>query len=201
VERIELKHLREVLRPTLPHDSTLPPGRASAVAAILRDGAAGCEVLLIKRADRAGDPWSGHMAFPGGRYEVEDGNLLVTAIRETREEVGIPLDRVASLIGVLEDQSATLRKNEPAPIRPFIFALEEPIETVTFNEEVAAVLWAPLLPLFHDLPRTSIAVDYEGNTFTMPGWDVEGKVVWGLTYRMLSRLFSALRGGAALRGR
>lgn len=179
----------------------MPIGRASAVAAILRDGPAGCEVLLIKRADRAGDPWSGHMAFPGGRYEPEDGDLLCTAIRETREEVGISLDRVATLIGVLEDQNATLRTGPgAAPIRPFIFALEEPLETVTFNEEVAAVLWAPLLPLFHDLPRTSIAVDYEGNTYTMPGWDLEGKVVWGLTYRMLSRLFASLRREAALRG-
>ena len=48
-------------------------------------------VLLIRRAERAGDPWSGHMALPGGRYEPKDPDLLGTALRETVEEVGVAL--------------------------------------------------------------------------------------------------------------
>jgi hypothetical protein len=62
------------------------PGRA-AVAIVLRDVEDGPQVLLIRRAEHVGDPWSGHMAFPGGREDPEDESLLATAIRETREEL------------------------------------------------------------------------------------------------------------------
>jgi len=63
-------------------------GRA-AVAIVVREGTDGPQVLLIRRADHPGDAWSGHMAFPGGREDPQDENLLATAIRETLEEVGL----------------------------------------------------------------------------------------------------------------
>ena len=59
-------------------------------------------LLLIRRAERAGDPWSGHMALPGGRQEPTEPDLFTTAVRETAEEVGLTLGR-RNLIGALDD--------------------------------------------------------------------------------------------------
>src|SRR5437870_1501228 len=73
--------------------------RRAAVAIVLRDGASGIEVLFIHRAEHPDDPWSGHMAFPGGR--AEDGEPpVLTAMRESAEEVGLDLGE-AELLGGL----------------------------------------------------------------------------------------------------
>jgi hypothetical protein len=73
---------RKLLRPLM---------KRSAVAMILqvRDGE--LHILMIKRAEREGDPWSGHMAFPGGRMDKTDANGYAVAVRETSEEVGLAL--------------------------------------------------------------------------------------------------------------
>jgi len=68
-----------------------PDARPAAVALVLLDGPQGIEILLIKRAERADDPWSGQIALPGGRYDVGDRDLEATAVRETREETGVDL--------------------------------------------------------------------------------------------------------------
>jgi 8-oxo-dGTP pyrophosphatase MutT (NUDIX family) len=189
---LSLERVREALASTLPVGVDPDGARAAAVAAILRHGQAGLEVLFIRRAERDGDPWSGHMAFPGGRREPADADLLATAIRETQEEIGIDLERCAELVGVLEDQDATGRRTiEPLPIRPFVFELVgSPV--MSLSDEVTEILWAPVDPLVRGERRTSIDVKYKDESYTLPGWDVEGRVVWGLTYRMMSTLLGRL---------
>jgi 8-oxo-dGTP pyrophosphatase MutT (NUDIX family) len=166
--------------------------RRAAVAAVLRDGPTGAEVLLIRRATRQGDPWSGQMAFPGGQREPEDRDLLVTAIRETKEEIGLDLGANAKLIGCLESIQA-IAKGRPIAmtITPFIFELvEEP--PLSPNEEVAEVIWAPLAPLAHGELKTTFPYHHESGELNMPAWDVQGRIVWGLTYRMLNALLILL---------
>jgi 8-oxo-dGTP pyrophosphatase MutT (NUDIX family) len=169
------------------------PSRQAAVAAILHDREHGTEVLLIRRAARDGDPWSGHMAFPGGQREAEDRDLLATAERETREEIGLDLSAHARLIGRLDSLPATARGRRIAmSVTPFVFELvEEP--PLTLNEEVAEVIWAPLAPLARGDLQTTIPYHYEGSDLQIPAWDVQGRIVWGLTYRMLDTLFALLR--------
>jgi 8-oxo-dGTP pyrophosphatase MutT (NUDIX family) len=168
----------------------VPDGRPAAVAAIFREGAECAEVLLIRRADREGDPWSGHMAFPGGRYEPTDRDLHRTAIRETSEEIGLDLDADANLLGILDDQDATGRKSRaPMPIRPYVFELHRSAE-MNPNEEVTEVIWAPIGPLVRGERKSSIEVDYDNVRYTLPAFDIDGRIVWGLTYRMLQALFS-----------
>lgn len=167
--------------------------RAAAVAAIVRNAPFGVEVLFIRRAERDGDPWSGHMAFPGGRRDPSDTSLLETAIRETAEEIGLDLRKAATLIGVLDDQDASGRgARSPMPLRPFVFRLDEACDFSLNDREVQEVVWTPLARLLSDESRTSITINYHGQDYTLPAWDVGGRIVWGLTYWMLSSLLEKL---------
>jgi 8-oxo-dGTP pyrophosphatase MutT (NUDIX family) len=169
--------------------------RLAAVAAVLRDGGDGAEVLLIRRAEQPGDPWSGHMAFPGGRRQDADRDLLHTAVRETLEEVGLVLEPERDLIGSLDHLPAYARgKRAGLVIAPFVFQLTGQPELVPSAREVDEVLWAPLSPLARGDRNRSMAWEYEGTRMQVPAFDVEGRLVWGLTHRMLSSLFAALDG-------
>lgn len=164
--------------------------RRAAVAAILRDGPAGPEVLLMKRVERASDPWSGQMSFPGGRFEEQDHDLLATAIRETREEVGIHLPDHAHLMGRLDD----LRTHTgDMLVRPFVFRLRAPV-VLEPNAEVAELHWGRL----RAMQAGELDTHYTWNAsearpsaaLRFPGYDVGGRVVWGLTHRMLQLLLA-----------
>src|SRR5437867_5071185 len=119
---------------------------AAAVAVILRDGAEGLETLFIHRAVRAGDTWSGQIAFPGGRREPTDADLRATAIRETREEVGVDLT-AAEPLGVLDDMYPRTPVLPPVVVRPFVFGLVER-PPITLNDgEVREAFWVPFRAL------------------------------------------------------
>jgi len=164
--------------------------KKAAVAAILRDGQAGVEVLLIRRAEREGDPWSGHMALPGGRHDPTDADLLHTAMRETEEEIGLVLPPT-SLVAPLDDLEAVARGRRTGMlIRPFVFHWTAPqLPVLRPNYEVAETLWAPLAPLYAGERDTERPYNMGGQVWKLPAWDVDGRIVWGLTHRILSNLF------------
>ena len=156
----------------------------AAVAMLLTETGDTTKVLLVKRATREADPWSGHMAFPGGRLGHGDRDLMSTACRETREETGIDLTKCTS-IGPLDALHSTVRPD--MRIQPFIFSCTEPPE-VTLNEELRAHYWVPLEELERSRGKTRIG------SREFPAYLVEGEAVWGLTYRMLHRFFGILNG-------
>jgi 8-oxo-dGTP pyrophosphatase MutT (NUDIX family) len=168
-------------------------GRA-AVAIVVRDTAEGTQVLLIRRAEHPADPWSGHMGFPGGREDPEDESPLATAIRETLEELALDLRQAGRLLGQLAPLPAVARGRPVGmTIVPFVFELTRDAE-LTYSEEVAEAVWVPLDPLLHGHLRTTFDVDRGGGELVkLPAHDVEGRMVWGLTYRMLDSLFELLR--------
>jgi 8-oxo-dGTP pyrophosphatase MutT (NUDIX family) len=166
--------------------------RAS-VAIILAKSDGGLVVLLIRRAEHPMDPWSGHMALPGGRRDPSDRDDLATAMRETREEVGLDLSKQSLLLGRLDDIGATAKGRQlDMAISPFVFSVE-PITNTVASSEVVATYWTPILPLFDGRAATSRRVDLPHGQTTAPAWNVEGNIVWGLTYRMLDNLFSIMR--------
>ncbi len=128
------------------------------------------------------------MAFPGGQREPADADLLATAIRETHEEIGLNLAESARLIGGLDRvQAVAGGKRIGMRVTPYVFELfEEP--PLNLNEEVAEVIWAPLAPLARGELSTTMPYRYEGADLELPAWQVEGRIVWGLTYRMLETL-------------
>jgi 8-oxo-dGTP pyrophosphatase MutT (NUDIX family) len=165
----------------------------AAVAAILREGGEGAEVFFIRRAESPTDPWSGHIAFPGGRHEPEDESLLVTAIRETREEVGIDLAR-AELIARLPDVPAFIRsKRGRLVVTPFVFAMREDVAP-TLNYEVAGTLWVPLARLARGEGKGTYAFVWEDAPYELPCYRLEPDqhVLWGMTHRMLESMLEAL---------
>jgi 8-oxo-dGTP pyrophosphatase MutT (NUDIX family) len=170
-------------------------GSEAAVAIILRFAPA-ADVLLIRRSEQEGDPWSGHMAFPGGRREPDDRGCHETAVRETREEVGIKLDEHGELLGRLDDVAAIARgRPMDLVIVPFVFLLREEV-TLCRSDEVDEAVWARLEPLALGHAATTRPYLFDGKTIELPAFGVGPHVVWGLTYHMLHMLFALLRGEA-----
>jgi len=164
----------------------LPTGaRGAAVLLALRarpDGEP--ELLMIKRADAERDPWSGHIACPGGRAEAYDADLAATAVRETREETGVDVARDGRVLGHLDDLSPISPHLPPLVIRPYVALVRSDVRILP-SEEVAAAFWVPLADL-----RTPTA----WGTGVVLVRGVERKVsvfrhgtytVWGLTERVL----------------
>ena len=190
--RHDFESVIERLRGPAEPFATDDDGPRAAVAAVLRRGVDDAELLFIRRADREGDPWSGHMAFPGGRRDPRDRSLLETALRETREEVGLDLSKAGSVVVRLPDVQAYAR-GRPANllVASFVFAIEG-THALAPNEEVAEALWVPLGPIVRGDGAKPFDYRHEGITYKLPSLDMGGRIVWGLTYRMLEALTEKL---------
>jgi len=158
----------------------------AAVAVIFAQRGEALEVLFIRRAEREGDVWSGHMAFPGGRWSPEDQTLLATAIRETQEEVGLDL-RPAELLGQLDDAGPSSQLLPRIAVRPFAFHLEGPSER-RHGPEVAESVWVPVDLLKSPGTLRETIIDLPGGPRRFPAYVIGPHVVWGLTERILSPL-------------
>lgn len=170
----------------------LAPRRA-AVAVIFRLHNQRWELLFILRAKHPEDPWSGHMAFPGGRVDADDPTSLWAARRETSEEVGLDLNRDARLLGSLDDVHASAGgKVLPLAVTPYVFLLTG--ETgARPNQEVEEILWIAVEELLSPACRSTTAYTLRGVDFELPCFRVRERVIWGLTYQMLMRLFAVLQ--------
>jgi 8-oxo-dGTP pyrophosphatase MutT (NUDIX family) len=166
----------------------------AAVAVVLRDGPSGAEFVVIHRSHRRGDPWSGHMALPGGRQQPSDRDLFATAARETREEVGVDLERCGELLGHLDDLRAVGR-GRPLDliITPFVSALNRPVTLTPNHLEVQSVFWVPLASLRHHDTRGTYRHTFEGQELEHPAFVYQGHTIWGLTHRILTGLLDVLQ--------
>lgn len=162
---------------------TIRSKKLAAVAVIL-SGEANPKTLLIRRAERADDPWSGQVAFPGGKMGEGDSSAKETAVRETREEVGVDLSREAEFAG----HSVPFRTHTgDMDVIPTVFVLKREVKVVP-NGEVSSHRWVDL-ELFLD-PRSESAYHLRagGLSRDMPAFAVGDYVVWGLTHRIISTL-------------
>ncbi|RME70145.1 MAG: CoA pyrophosphatase [Verrucomicrobia bacterium] len=165
----------------------------AAVAMIFRDGSDGAEVLMVRRAEHPADPWSGHMAFPGGRVEATDESYEAAAIRETREEVGIDLPACARALGRLSELQARSRQGLlPLCIHPFVYELTA-CASVSLNHEIQETLWIPLRLFADPACREAISVPDDPRGGELPACRYQGRVVWGLSLKMLDDLLAPWR--------
>jgi 8-oxo-dGTP pyrophosphatase MutT (NUDIX family) len=155
----------------------------AAVVALLREIAQGFQVLLVKRAERIDDPWSGQTALPGGKRSPEDRNLKETVVRETLEETSINLLEDCRFLGAMEPLTSTRRPQ--MKILPFVVLLEKD-QVITLNEELTGYFWKPLT----EIAKHEGTVQFSFGEY--PAYVIENCVIWGLTYRILKKLFSIL---------
>lgn len=148
-------------------------------------------VLLIRRADRLGDPWSGHIALPGGRREPADPELLATAIRESREELALELGS-QHLVGILEDVVPRTPVLPPVAVRPFVFLLPRR-PALVLNSEVASATWMSLDDLLQPERHRTVPVQVAGEHREVPAYQLGDATVWGMTERILTDLLGYLR--------
>ena len=168
--------------------------RYAAIALVLRPADNGPELLMIKRAEKDGDPWSGHIACPGGRMDPEDADLAATAIRETLEETGIDITRDGTLLGALNDLSPRNPVLPPIIIRPFVGIVRRGV-TFTANEEVAEAFWVPLAALRERASWGLGTVLVQGaRELAVPTFRHGSYTVWGLTERALRDFLQRLEG-------
>ena len=161
----------------------------AAVALVLRGQPDDLEVLLIKRARNPRDPWSGHMALPGGRREPSDATLVHTAVRETREETGVILPAEAGVgFGHLGPLPRVAPLSGPLPklrISPYVFGVPAHTGARAASPEVARVHWTPLAVLRDPAVHDEVEMSLPRGSRVFPALRVHDEVVWGLTYRIL----------------
>jgi 8-oxo-dGTP pyrophosphatase MutT (NUDIX family) len=169
----------------------------AAVAVVLREAGPGLQVLFIRRAEDPRDPWSGQVAFPGGRAEPGDADLLATARRETREEIGVDLAAEGEHLGRL-DQVRAMARLRPMnlTITPFVFRLRGPAEPA-LSPEVRSLHWLGVDRLLDPERRSTMEYEHGETRLAFPCLRLDGIVIWGLTYRMFSSLGDRL---ASVRG-
>lgn len=156
----------------------------AAVALVLR-GRPDLEVLLIKRAQSERDPWSGHMALPGGRRDPEDDDLLTTAVRETMEETAVDLDRHGRILGRLDIVAPSSPRLPKLTISPFVFGVGADVPARIASHEIEQVYWVPVDELRDPATHATVEIPLPGGTRPFPCYEVAGEIVWGLTHRIL----------------
>lgn len=179
-----LEQVRRALARYVPLPADEPGAAPAAVAVILTEAAGGVETLFIHRAERAGDPWSGQIAFPGGRREPGDADLRATAIRETLEEIGVDLSG-AEPLAVLSDLRPRTPVLPPVYVRPFVFAVAGR-PSVALSGEVQDAFWVPLRELVSPGVRRDVHVHVRGASLAVAAYVIGDRTIWGMTERILT---------------
>ena len=195
---ISVAEIRHALS-RLEHDWSAydPHPSQAAVAMILHEVAGqGLEVCFIRRAERAGDPWSGQVAFPGGRASAHDPSAFAVAERETFEEIGMllkPEHRVGALPMRAVERNV---RRSGLTLWPFVYhvgARERDQATARIPAEVASVFWVPIGHLFDENAVTELEYPPGASLSTWPGIQFGEHVIWGLTLRVLASFVEVMQ--------
>lgn len=166
-------------------------GRA-AVAIMVREARAATEMLMIRRATREGDPWSGHMGFPGGRRDADDPCNFSCALRETEEEIGVDLVAWGTPLGELSDVNTGWRADRPEMlVTPFVFRVAE-LPALTPNHEVDDVVWVPLHFLMDRRNREPLEWEWKGKKMATDSYLYQSYRIWGLSLMMIDEMMTLL---------
>lgn len=159
--------------------------KLAAVALLLRAGPEGdLELLLVQRAVWASDPWSGHVALPGGRREPSDETLEDTSVRETREELDLDLRVHGMVLGTLDDLSPRTPTLPPIIVRPYVYAVESAVD-LRPSAELQAAFWVSLAQLRDPSTRADATVVVRGLDRRVSSFRLGDRLVWGMTERIL----------------
>jgi len=144
------------------------------------------ELCMIRRPKKAEDPWSGHMAFPGGREEIEDQNLKCTAERETWEEVRINLSQYR-WVGRLNDLV-----HPRLTVSAFVYLVRNDVLATGNQEEVERIYWIPIEAFSNPDNQSTKSVFFAGQHRPFPVIMVGDADVWGISLEFIQDLLSRL---------
>ncbi len=178
-----VSRLESALAGRVPQRVSRPGARRAAVAVVV-GGDAEPSIAFIRRQVRAGDPWSGQMAFPGGFQASDAEPLEATARRETFEETGLDLSRHGRLLGALDDFSPRTPRLPPLVIAPFAFAVAS-LPALVPGEEADEALWIPVHEILDPANQVSFTLSLPSGSRAFPAVQVRDRIVWGLTERIL----------------
>jgi 8-oxo-dGTP pyrophosphatase MutT (NUDIX family) len=164
----------------------------AAVALLLRESSSeaasgnGAEIFFIKRSVREGDPWSGHIAFPGGRAATGDRSLADVAVREVWEEVGIDIRGGGRILGRLPTVEPVSRLLPPVAVTPFLVVAPDGAAARPDPAEVEDAFWMPLAALKRAGPAVVVRRVVRGEGREWPAYQSSRGAIWGITERILS---------------
>lgn len=162
----------------------------ASVMMILKESGQGYSLLFIKRPESDRDPFSGHMAFPGGRMESADNSKLETAIRETYEEVGININSSGRILGSLDDVNPNNPRARNYIVTPYLSVLNEEVVIKPDVREVERTLWIPMHHLVDDRNLEVRIVERDGREVKDYAYQYEQYLIWGMTGRILHQFLS-----------
>jgi len=142
-------------------------------------------LVLMTERSKTLNHHAGEISFPGGTWEKKDGDLLGTAIRETREELGIEISR-SMIIGQLNPVTTL---NSGFMITPFIVILDE-LPKIVSNSEIASILRIPLFTLLKTIEDDKDPSHQ--SIMEMHSFKFEDHLIWGASARMLKQILSKL---------
>jgi 8-oxo-dGTP pyrophosphatase MutT (NUDIX family) len=162
-------------------------GASHAAVAVIVTEEAEASILFVKRRERAGDPWSGHAAFPGGYHSATDDSPAATAERETEEETGLDLARVGRRLGQLDDIYPKSIYLPRIIVTPVVFSVPARL-TVSPSAEIESAVWVRVLELLDPANRRPFVLAMPAGTREFESIHAAGLVIWGLTERILAQL-------------
>jgi 8-oxo-dGTP pyrophosphatase MutT (NUDIX family) len=167
----------------------MPGAQFQAAVSVVLRSAEGLDLLLIKRAHFDRDPWSGHMALPGGRRDPQDIDLKHTAIRETMEETALELGQGAQHLGQLKALKPNSVRLPKLTITPFVFGVGRHAQAAVASPEIDQIFWVSLDELRGRDSNSYVEIPMpDGREQEFSCYMVEEEPVWGLTYRIISEL-------------
>lgn len=161
----------------LRHHQPEMPDQASAEASVLVPVTNDPEprIILTRRALTM-NSHAGEVAFPGGKKDAQDADLLVTALRESEEEIGLPRDAVR-LLGRL----GTLQSRAGIRVTPWVGLVPPDVPLIANPQELDAIFQVPIA-FFRDNPmQADHVIRWQGGEYVMPTWRYDGHMIWGLT--------------------
>ncbi len=162
----------------------------ASVMMILKESGQGYSLLFIKRPESGRDPFSGHMAFPGGRMESADNSKLETAIRETYEEVGIDVNSSGRILGSLDDVNPNNPRARNYIVTPYLSVLNEEVTIKPDSNEVERTLWVPMHHLVDDRNLEVRIRERDGTEVKDYAYQYEQYLIWGMTGKILHQFLS-----------
>jgi 8-oxo-dGTP pyrophosphatase MutT (NUDIX family) len=183
----KIERIRRRLADHRPELSANEVTSRAAVAMLLKPHERDLHMFFIHRAHHPQDPWSGHMAFPGGRQDPADLDLSFTIYRETKEEVAIDLNLHSEYLGRMTELQAMARGRPISmTVSPFIYLVSPEVSPDPDPAEVQDTIWVPLsIMQSKGIERIVSRPTPDGSSIQVPALEYGGKTIWGLTYRML----------------